>query len=399
MKKRSKMRMRDRCVAIMGALAVATAVGSLAVATVAAQAPAASVGGKAPKTVWGTPDLSGIWVNLQVVPLERPAEFGTREFKTDEEMAKIEEDLIQRKATRGPGRDSRTVGGKPAIGTEKDVARAYNDFWFGEPLTTPGRRTSQLIDPPDGKMPPVTEAVTKARAEKREYLQALLQGTSGGRPGPISPRRSEGPPDYNLDRMNRSDGPEDRGGPERCLGGGPPTVLGAGGISGEYRIVQSNDSVAFYYDLGQGQGYSLAAPITNVPHLPSNIREYRGDPRARWEGDTLVVDTTNFTQETEFRGSRQNLHIIERYKRIDPNTLEYRLTVEDPSTWTKPWTLVQELTKQSDKENLVLEGACHEGNYGLLGMLANTRAAEKLFKEGKGPNPDLQDNATGGATE
>jgi len=384
--------MRDRYLAVIGAAAVATAVGSLALTDVNAQAPSL-------KTPWGTPDLQGIWANMQVVPLERPKEFGTREFKTEEEMNKIEQELIDRKANRGPGRDSRTVGGKPGIGTEKDVARAYNDFWFGEPLTTPGRRTSQLVDPPDGRMPPVLPEVTKAREEKREYLQALLQGTSGGRPGPISPRRQEGSPDYNLDRMNRSDGPEDRGGPERCLGGGPPTVLGAGGISGSYRIVQSNDSVAFYYDLGQGQGYSLVVPITNTPHLPANIREYRGDPRAHWEGDTLIVDTTNFTKETDFRGSRENLHLIERYKRLDANTLEYRLTVEDPKVWARPWTLVQELTTQSNKDNLVFEGACHEGNYGLLGMLANTRAAEKLFKEGKGPNPDLQDNATGGGGE
>lgn len=396
MKTRSKMRMRDRCVAVIGALAVATVVGSVALATVAAQGPAASADGKSLKTAWGAPDLQGIWANMQVVPFERPKEFGTREFKTDQEMAKAEQELIDRKANRGPGRDSRTVDGKPGIGTEKDVARAYNDFWFGEPLTTPGRRTSQLVDPPDGRMPPMTAEAVKARDEKRAYLQDLLQGTSGGRPGPISPRRSEPSPDYNLDRINRSDGTEDRGAPERCLGGAPPTVMGAGGIAGEYRIVQSNDSVAFYYDLGQGQGYSLVVPITNLPHLPSNIREYRGDPRAHWEGDTLVVDTTNFTQKTNFRGSRENLHIIERYKRIDGNTLEYRLTVDDPTTWIKPWTLVQDLTIQSNKENLVFEGACHEGNYGLLGMLANTRAAEKLFKEGKGPNPDLQDNATGG---
>jgi hypothetical protein len=323
-------------------------------------------------------------------------------------MAKAEQALIEERdrdgsgGWKGPGRrDSRLVGGKPGRGTEKDVARAYNGFWFGEPVTTPGRRTSQIIDPPDGRLPPLTPETQKRIDVKRAYLQDLLQGTSGGRPGPPSPRRSETSPDYNLDRINRSDGPEDRGAPERCLGGAPPTPMGAGGISGSFRIVQSNDSVAFYYDLGQGQGYSLAVPITDRPHLPSNIREYRGDPRARWEGDTLVVDTTNFTQKTNLRGSRENLHLIERYRRVDAKTLEYRLTVDDPTTWTKPWTLVQELTLQPqvDKGNMVLEGACHEGNYGLLGMLMNTRAAEKLFREGKGPNPELQDNATGGQLE
>jgi hypothetical protein len=188
--------------------------------------------------------------------------------------------------------------------------------------------------------------------------------------------------------MNRSDGPEDRSAPERCFGNAPPGVMGVAGISGSFRIVQGGgDSVAFYYDLGQGQGYSLSVPVTNVPHLPSNIREYRGDPRGHWEGDTLIVDTTNFTQKTNFRGSRENLHIIERYRRLDANTLEYRLTAEDPTTWTRPWTLVQEFTLQDNKSNLILEGGCHEGNYGLLGMLAGLRAAEKAFAEGKGPDP------------
>ena len=137
------MRLRDRCIAVMGAVAAATALGSLGLATVAAQAPGAS----SLKTEWGEPDLQGIWANKVVVPLERPAEFGNREFKTDSEMKKAEEDLVERAINAGPGRDSRTVDGKPGIGTEKDVARAYNEFWFGDDLTThqracvPGRRS------------------------------------------------------------------------------------------------------------------------------------------------------------------------------------------------------------------------------------------------------------------
>jgi hypothetical protein len=369
---------------------MATVLGS-GLASVAAQAPASNL-----KTEWGEPDLQGIWANKVVVPFERPAEFGNREFKNDSEMKKAEEDLKNAVANAGPGRDSRTVDGKPGIGTEKDVARAYNEFWFGDDLTTPGERTSQVVDPPDGRLPPLTAEATRKRSEKRAYLDALLQGTSGGKPGPKSPRRSEPSPDYNLDRMNRSDGPEDRGGPERCLGNAPPVLMGAGGISGVQRIVQSKDSVAFYYDIGQGQGFSRVVPITNAPHLPSSVRLYYGDPRGRWEGETFVVDTTNFTQKTNFRGSRENLHIVERYRRLGPNLLEYRLTVDDPTTWTKPWTAVQELALENNKENRVFEGGCHEGNFGLLGMLSNTRAAEKDFREGKGPDPDLQDNATGG---
>ena len=170
------------------------------------------------------------------------------------------------------------------------------------------------------------------------------------------------------------------------------------GYNSYYEIFQSRDVVAINSEMIHE---TRLVPLDGRPHVPSNVRQWQGDSRGHWEGDTLVVDTTNFTHKTSFRGSRQNLHTIERYKRTDANTLEYRLTVEDPTTWTKPWTLVQDLTIQPDlnKGNMVLEGACHEGNYGLLGMLANTRAAEKLFKEGKGPNPDLQDNATGGGTE
>lgn len=394
---RSEMSMKDRRAAVIGALAAAAAVASLALATLGAQAPAASAVGNSLKTVWGEPDIQGIWANKVVVPLERPPAFGTREFKTDQEMAAARQDLIER--AKRPGRDSRTVGGKPGIGTEKDVARAYNEHWFGDQSTTPGTRTSQIIDPPDGRIPSFTAEAQKRIAAKREFLDALLQGTSGGRPGPISPRRSEPSPDYNLDRINRADGPEDRGAPERCFGNELPVLLAAGTFGGVQRIVQTRGSVAFYYDIGQGQGFSRVVQVTDRPHVPSNIRLRHGDARARWEGDTLVVDVTNFTRKTNFRGSRENLHLVERFRRIDATTLEYKVTIEDPTTWTRPWTVVQELTKQSDKENLVFEGGCHEGNYGLLGMLANTRAAERLFKEGKGPNPDLQDNATGGAVE
>jgi hypothetical protein len=157
--------------------------------------------------------------------------------------------------------------------------------------------------------------------------------------------------------------------------------------------------VAIYYDIGQGQGFSRIIPVNGSAHLPSHIRLRHGDARGRWEGDTLVVDITNFTQKTDFRGSRENLHLIERYRRVDANSLTFQVTMEDPTTWTKPWTAVQDLTRNSEKENMVYEAGCHEGNYGLLGMLANTRAAEKAFAEGRGPDPATQDNATGGGVE
>ena len=121
-----------------------------------------------------------------------------------------------------------------------------------------------------------------------------------------------------------------------------------------------------------------------------------GDARGRWDGNTLVVDTTNFNQEAEFYGARENLHLIERFTRADANALTYQVTLEDPTTWTRPWTAAVDLTKNPDKPNLIFEQTCHEGNYGLLGMLANTRAAEKAFAKGQGPDPSTMDIATGG---
>jgi hypothetical protein len=388
------MRLRRQFLVLLAGSAAAAVIAVSLETTVAGQtvAPTGTV-----QTPWGAPDLQGIWSNPVVVPLERSKEFGTREFLTDAEYQKAEQDLLER--NQRPGRDSRTIGGQLAIGTEKDVARAYNEHWFGDKPTKVSKRTSQIVDPSDGRIPALTSDAAKRIAEKREYLAALLQGTSGGKAGTPSPRRSDPSPDYNLDRMNRSDGPEDRGGPERCFGNGLPVLLQAGTFGGVARIVQSPDSVSIYYDIGQGSGFSRVIPITDRPHPPKEIRLYHGDSRARWEGDTLVVDVTNFSNRTNFRGSRENLHLIERYKRVDPNTLSFQVTVEDPTTWTRPWTAVQELTKNSDKANMVYEGGCHEGNYGLLGMLANTRAAEQAFAEGRGPDPATQDNATGGGGE
>jgi hypothetical protein len=401
------MSSRARSLVILVALTASTFLAArFAETTVFGQARSSgSTAESTPNTPWGAPDLQGTWSNTTVVPFERAKEFGDREFMNDLEYKKALDLLLERN-TRA-GRDSREINGQDIRGTEKDVARAYNEHWFGDKPTEISRRTSMIIDPPDGRMPALIPEAQKRISEKREYLQALLQGTSGGRPGPISPRRSEPSPDYNLDRMNRSDGPEDRSSVERCLLNSLPVILQAGPLTpdgrpmgnfgGVMRIVESPDSVVMYYDVGQGTGFNRTIAITNRPHLPRDVRQYWGDSIARWEGDTLVVDVTNLSQETDFRGSRENLHLIERYKRIDPTTLQITITAEDPTTWVKPFTFVQELRKNANKPNMVYEGGCHEGNYGLLGMLANTRSAEKAFAEGRGPDPALQDNATGGA--
>jgi len=350
---------------------------------------ASIAGAQAVLTPWGAPDLQGIWSNPYEIPLERPERFGTREFMTDEELAAAEDALAERYER--PGRDSRE-----GVGTERDVARAYNEHWRGDPTYARGRRTSMIIDPPDGRIPALTAEAQARIAAKAEFLAALLQGTSGGRPGPISPRRLERSPDYNLDRINRADGPEDRSGTERCFGYGLPLLLPSGTLGGVARIVQSPQAVSINYDSGQGQGFSRVIPISDRPHLPGDVRLRHGDARGRWEGDTLVVDVTNFTQKTSFHGSRENLHIVERFRRVDAETLSYEVTIDDPTTFTRSWTAVQELGLNDAYANQVYEGGCHEGNFGLLGMLINMRAAERAFAEGRGPDPATQDNATGG---
>ena len=388
------MRMSHRYFAFLGSAVGVIVVVGLAPIHVAGQAPPAVAtpgvaGVDTPlQTAWGAPNLQGIWQNNEVTPFERPPRFAGREFLTDAERAAQDKQRAEQ-AARARGRDQR---GRP--GSEQDVAGAYNAIWGGDGGTRKsGKRTSQVIDPPDGRLPPRTPESKKSLAERRDYLNMLLLGSVGSVvAGPPSPRRSEPPPDYNLDRMNRADGPEDRAASERCLGNQLPQI---GTLQ---RIVQSPDAVAIYYDIGQGQGFSRVIPIDGTPHLPSSIRQQYGDARGRWEGKALVVDITNFGHQTSFRGSRENLHLIERFTRTDPNTLEYKVTVDDRTTWTKPWTVVVDMNRQDEKPNQIYQQTCHEGNYGLTGMLSNTRAAEKLFKEGKGPDPATQDIATGGGS-
>ena len=196
---------------------------------------------------------------------------------------------------------------------------------------------------------------------------------------------------YNTDRLNRTNGPEDRSLAERCLPSGLPDFVGF------RRIVQSPRAVAIAYDTGQGQGWQRVFQVTDRPHLPAHIRQWWGDSRARWEGRTLVVDVTNFTPKVEYRGSREGLHLVERWTRVDAATLEYVVTIDDPTTWTKPWTVKQELQKQADRTNRIYyEPRCHEGNYGLAGMFVNSRAEERAFAAGRGPDPATKDNATAG---
>ena len=162
-----------------------------------------------------------------------------------------------------------------------------------------------------------------------------------------------------------------------------------GGNTGFFlQIVQSPGRVAIFYDTGQGQGWQRIIPVTASPHLPSNVRQWWGDSRGRWEGRTLVVDVANFSPKSYFQGAQENLHLVERWTRVDANTIEYAVTMEDPTTWTKPWTVKQEYSKQNDQANRIYkEPRCHEGNYGMPALLSGARSQERAFAAKQGPDP------------
>ena len=217
------------------------------------------------------------------------------------------------------------------------------------------------MDPPDGKIPSLTPEAQRRRDAIREYQLALLQATdtcknnlpdcAGGQYEPPSPRRAESPPHYLTSAVNRADGPEDRSLGERCMSARLPDFGGAAGFF--LQIVQSPGTVSIFYDTGQGQGWQRIIPVTERPHLPSHVRQRWGDSRGRWEGNTLVVDVTNFSAKTDFQGSRENLHLVERWTRLDAETIEYVVTMEDPTTWTRPWTVALELSRQSNEANRI----------------------------------------------
>jgi hypothetical protein len=385
--------MRYRYLALMGALAAVAAV-SLALVLIGAHASrvASAADGTSLRTSWGEPDLQGIWNDRFQTPMQRPAKYAGRELLTEEEVAALDQQraaLPQRPRVR------------PGKGSEADVAGAYNGVFISVRPT--GRRTSLIVDPPDGRIPPRTPEVQKRRDAIREYQLALLQATqqcknkerscAGWTYGPPSPRRDELPPYYLTANINRAYGPEDRSLGERCMSAQLPD------FGGFRRIVQSPGSVSIFYDVGQGQGWQRTIPVTSAPHLPSHVRQWWGDSRGRWEGNTLVVDVTNFSAKTDYQGSRESLHLVERWTRVDADTLEYAVTIEDPTTWTKPWTVKQELTRQHEQANRIYyEPRCHEGNYGMVGVLAGARAGEEAFARGQGPHPATLDIFSTGPT-
>jgi len=361
----------------------ATAVGAVMSASITATS------AQALKTSWGEPDLQGIWTDEYDTPLQRPAKYATQEFFTETQRAELDN---ARAAVLG------------RFATEREINGAYNAATFFSTKRT-GARTSKIADPPNGRVPPLTPEGQKTAAAEREFRLALLQSTdtckknaagcAGGKYEPTtSPRRAEASPRYNTGRLNRDDGPEDSSLAVRCLTLGLPEF---GGATGSFRrIVQTPGGISMFYDVGQGQGWQRNIVMDGRPHLPAGIRQWFGDSRGHWEGDTLVVDVTNFSPKTDFLGSRENLHLVERWSRTGPKTLAYEVRIEDPTVWTRPWTVKQEFTKQSEAENRIYyEPRCIEGNYGLPGLLHGRRVEERAFAEGRGPDPRTVDNVGG----
>ena len=372
--------MRRRLLESLGAATAMTTV------MVLLQLSTVSVGGQGQSsTAWGHPNLEGIWLDLYATPFERAVELGDREFATAEErVAQDQARMVN------PGRNERS--GRAA----RDVAGAYNAVYTS--AKPAGPRTSLVVDPPNGRIPPLVPEAQRQNEVLQEWRLMLLQNTAtcqndapgcaGGEYGPPSPRRFDVAPFYNTGRMNRHDGPEDQSSGDRCMLGSTPD------FNGFRRIVQGEDSIAMGYDTGQGQGFQRIVYL-NGSHLPTQVRLRHGDSRGRWDGDTLVIETTNFSAKFPFRGSGENRRLIERYTRVDEDTLEYEMTIEDSTVWAAPWTVRQELKRQSDEQNRIYyEPRCHEGNYGLPALLVGARMDEQAFAEGRGPDPYSLDTAT-----
>ncbi len=313
---------------------------ALVAVNAAAQAPAAKPPQKTfvpPKTAWGEPDLQGLYSNKTITPLERPAQFANESELTDEQIADLENRAANRSVDNGRNK-----------GTEGDVSSAYNEFWWdrGKKVTT--KRPSLIIDPPDGRVPALTADAQRRAAD--EYKQPIYRG--GGANGRGA--------DWTTDRSLF----------ERCITRGLPGAMSPSAYNNTYRIVQSPGYVAIQIEM---LGGTRIIPTNGGPHVASSLRQYMGDSRGHWEGNTLVVETTNFSNRTLYRGSSENMKLIEHFTVVEPNVLDYEFTIVDPTTFVRPWTASIPYIRTTDQ---LFEYACHEGNYGMEGILQGARAEE-----------------------
>jgi hypothetical protein len=301
---------------------------------------------KPPRTPDGQLDLQGTWTNATVTPLQRPVELGNKQFFTEDEAAAFEKQRVEQNDV------DRVEGARG----EADLARrAYNNVWFDRGnRVVKSRRTSLIIDPPDGRVPPFTPEAQKRADGLRAHLA-----------------------------QHPADGPEDRYLTERCIlfgATGPPMLPEP--YNNNYEIVQGPGYVAILSEMNHDV---RLIPLDGSPHLAAGMAQWKGNSRGRWDGDTLVVDTSTFRFNDQSRFgvgylnglTDQNLKVAERFRRVDPDTILYQATVDDPTVYTKPWTVEISMSKRNER---IFEYACHEGNYGMFGILSGARAEEAKRK-------------------
>jgi hypothetical protein len=326
---------------IVGALT-----GLAIVAAVSAQGQAAKsrAAWSVPRTEDGRPDLQGVWANNNMTPLERPKQFGGRATMSDAELADLK---VKVKALLDGG-DAfffdelvlAALEGKDKFRSADTQTGNYDQSWLSERVFD--NRTSLIIDPPDGRIPaPAPGFPERARARA------------------AAARQGRGP----------ADSAQDLGLSTRCVHFGTPNLMA--GYQSYFELTQSPDHVVVKTEMIHD---ARVIPLDGRPHVSSKITQYHGDSRGHWEGDTLVVDTTNFSPNTSFRGSTDGLHLIEKFRRVADDTVEYSITIEDPAVWSRPWTLMIPLKKTGEQ---MFEYACHEGNYGLPAILRGARAQEQ----------------------
>ena len=314
----------------------------LAIAAKATAKPAPATAAPAPslRTADGQPDLQGYWTNTTVIPLERPKNLADKAFFTPQEAAEYAKRQLATPEATGPGTYADVHYNMAQFGLEKSQAKVAANI-----------RTSLIVDPPDGRIPPMTPEARQRNAERAA-----------------------------KNKGHEFDSAENRSLGERCIlwpNEGPPMM--PVGYNSNLQIVQGPGYVAVLQEMIHDV---RVIPTDGSPHLPSNVRQWMGDSRGHWEGDTLVVDTTNFTGQTAFRGSSENLHVVERFRRVDADTVLYQFTVDDPSTWNHSWSAEIPMTRI---QGPIFEYACHEGNYGMANNLSGARAEEQKAKQQQDP--------------
>ena len=310
----------------------------------------------APRTIDGHPDLQGVWANNSATPLERPMQIADRATLTDEERAKLAAKARELFSGDGDAAFGDSVF-TTALAEAEDYASTdggtgnYNGFWVAQREFNDSR-TSLIVDPPSGRIP-LNDETRAARAALRS------------------------------DRTTSPDGPEEAGLAVRCISFGGPYIWA--GYNSYHQIVQTKDHVVIVQEMIHD---ARIIPITDRPHVDDDIRQWHGDSRGYWDGDTFVVETQNYrTSEGNIPvfftgGGTENRRIVERFNRIGPDTIRWQVTLEDPATWTQPWTAVMML---SSTEDAMFEYACHEGNIGLHGILAGTRVLERASRQDSSP--------------